>query len=92
MGLGVLTSALIVDLLPAPRVLPYVALLVLFTLAFVAATRMPEPVESRSGLRLSPQRPAVPRTVRPAFLLAALGVTSAWSRSSQPGCSTRQAL
>lgn len=79
MGLGVLVSALIIDLLPAPRVLPYAALLLLFLLAFVGASRMPEPVESRSGLRLSPQRPAVPTQTRPAFLLAALGVMSAWS-------------
>jgi predicted MFS family arabinose efflux permease len=79
MGLGVLVSALIIDLLPAPRVLPYAALLLLFLLAFVGASRMPEPVESRSRLRLSPQRPAVPTQTRPAFLLAALGVMSAWS-------------
>jgi MFS family permease len=79
MGLGVLISALIVDLLPAPRVLPYAALLLLFTLALVGAMRMPEPVESRSRLRLTPQRPSVPRAVRPAFLLAALGVMSSWS-------------
>lgn len=79
MGLGVLVSALIVDLLPAPRVLPYVALLLLFTLAFVGVMRMPEPVELRSRLRVTPQRPAVPSATRPAFLLAALGVTSAWS-------------
>jgi MFS family permease len=79
MGLGVLVSALIVDFLPAPRVLPYAALLLLFTLAFVGALRMPEPVASRSRLRLTPQRPSVPRQVRPAFLLAALGVMSSWS-------------
>jgi MFS family permease len=79
MGLGVLVSALIVDLLPAPRVLPYAALFVLFALAFAGAMRMPEPVASRSRLRLTPQRPAVPRQVRPAFLLAALGVMSSWS-------------
>jgi MFS family permease len=79
MGLGVLVSALIVDLLPAPRVLPYAALLLLFALAFAGAMRMPEPVASRSRLRLTPQRPAVPRQVRPAFLLAALGVMSSWS-------------
>ncbi|HWF74629.1 MAG TPA: MFS transporter [Solirubrobacteraceae bacterium] len=79
MGLGVLVSALIVDLLPAPRVVPYVALLVLFMLAFAGALRMPEPVASRSRLRLTPQRPSVPAPVRPAFLLAALGVMSSWS-------------
>jgi MFS family permease len=79
MGLGVLVSALIVDLLPAPRVVPYAVLFVLFALALFGASRMPEPVEPRSRLRLTPQRPAVPAQVRPAFLLAALGVMSSWS-------------
>ena len=35
MGLGVLVSATFVELLPAPRVLPYVVLFVLFAIAFV---------------------------------------------------------
>jgi len=79
LGLGVLVSAALVELAPAPRVLPYVALLVLFAIAFAGALRMPEPVARRSPLRLTPQRPSVPRAVRPAFLLAALGVISSWS-------------
>jgi MFS family permease len=78
-GLGVLVSATFVELLPAPRVLPYVALLVLFGVAFVGALLMPEPVASRSRLRLTPQRPSVPPPVRRAFLLASLGVISSWS-------------
>ena len=79
LGLGALVSALIVELLPAPRVLPFVALFVLFALALAGAARMPEPVEHRSRLHLAPQRPHVPESVRPAFLLAALAVTSSWS-------------
>jgi MFS family permease len=79
MGLGVLVSALFVELLPAPRVLPYVALLVLFAIAFAGALLMPEPVAQPSRPRLTVQRPAVPAAVRPAFLLAALGVISSWS-------------
>jgi MFS family permease len=79
MGLGVLVSAALVELAPAPRVLPYVALLVLFAIAFAGALRMPEPVARRSRLRLTVERPSVPRGVRPAFLLAALGVISSWS-------------
>ena len=79
MGPGVLTSALIIDLLPAPRVLPYVVLLTLLAVAFGGALKMPEPVAQRSRPRLTPQRPAVPTAVRPAFLLAALGVISSWS-------------
>jgi hypothetical protein len=79
MGLGVLVSAALVELAPAPRVLPYVALFVLFSIAFAGALRMPEPVARRSRLRLTVERPSVPRAVRPAFLLAALGVISSWS-------------
>jgi MFS family permease len=52
---------------------------VLFAIAFAGALRMPEPVSPRSRLRLTLQRPSVPRAVRPAFLLAALGVISSWS-------------
>jgi MFS family permease len=78
-GLGILVSATIVELLPAPRVLPYVVLFVLFAIAFVGALLMPEPVATRSRLRLTPQRPGVPEAVRRPFLLAALGVLSSWS-------------
>jgi MFS family permease len=79
MGLGVLMSATFVQLLPAPRVLPYVALAVLFAIALSGVARMPEPVEERTRLRLTPQRPSVPAVVRRPFLLAALGVISSWS-------------
>jgi MFS family permease len=61
--LGVLVSALITEVLPAPRVLPYVAAFVLLAIAFLGVLSMPEPVESRSRLRLAPQRPNVPRQV-----------------------------
>jgi MFS family permease len=79
MGLGVLISAALIELAPAPRVLPYVAVLVLFTIAFAAALRMPEPVQQRGRLSLTPQRPSVPPAVRRTFFLAALGVLSSWS-------------
>src|SRR5512133_3485225 len=79
MGLGVLVSATLVELLPAPRVLPYVALFVLFAIALEGVWRMPEPVASHSRLRLTPQWPSVPSAVRRPFLLAALGVMSSWS-------------
>jgi predicted MFS family arabinose efflux permease len=78
-GLGLLVSATLVQLLPAPRVLPYVLLFALFAVAFVGALLMPEPVEARSRLRLTPQRPSVPRSVRRPFLLAGLAVLSSWS-------------
>ncbi len=79
MGLGVLVSAAFVELLPAPRVLPYGFLFVLFAIAFVGVWLMPEPVRERTRLRLTPQRPSVPASVRGPFLLAALGVMSSWS-------------
>jgi predicted MFS family arabinose efflux permease len=79
MGLGVLVSATLVQLLPAPRVLPYVLLLVLFAVAFAGALLMPEPVADRTRPRLTPQRPRVPPAVRRPFVLAALGVMSSWS-------------
>src|SRR3954469_3373746 len=44
-GLGALVSSCLVQLGAAPRVLPFVVLLVLFALAFAGAYWMPEPVE-----------------------------------------------
>ncbi len=79
MGLGVLVSSALVELAPAPRVLPYVVLAALFTIAFAGALAMPEPVAERRRMRLTPQRPGVPAAVRRPFLLAALGVISSWS-------------
>ena len=50
LGLGMLVSSTAVELLPAPRVLPYVVLLALFAIAFTGALAMPEPVElARAG-------------------------------------------
>ena len=79
LGLGMLVSSTAVELLPAERVLPYVVLFVLFAIAFVGALAMPEPVSARGRVRLTPQRPSVPREVRRPFLLAALAVISSWS-------------
>jgi predicted MFS family arabinose efflux permease len=79
LGLGMLVSSTAVELLPAPRVLPYVVLFALFAIAFTGALAMPEPVSSRGRVRLTPQRPSVPREVRRPFLLAALAVISSWS-------------
>jgi MFS family permease len=79
LGLGVLVSSAVIELLPAPRVLPYVVLVVLFAIAFVGALLMEEPVAERSRLRVTPQWPSVPPVVRRPFMLAALGVTASWS-------------
>jgi MFS family permease len=79
MGLGIGISSLLVELAPAPRVLPYVVLLVLFAVAFYGALRMPEPVPATGRAKLTPQRPRIPPAVRRPFLLAALAVISSWS-------------
>jgi predicted MFS family arabinose efflux permease len=79
LGLGALTSAAVVQLLPDPRVIPYAVALALFALAFLGALLMPEPVADRAPLRLAPQRPRVPAEVRPSFLLAALAAAAAYS-------------
>ena len=79
LGLGALVSSAAVQLLPAPRLLPYVTVFVLFAVALVGVVLMPEPVASRSRPRLTPQRPHVPPSVRQPFLLAALAVISAYS-------------
>jgi MFS family permease len=78
-GLGMLVSAVAVQTLPAPRVVPYVVLFALFAVAFVGALLMPEPVANRSRARLTPQRPSIPAAVRRPFFLAGLGVLSSWS-------------
>jgi MFS family permease len=60
-------------------VLPYVAVFVLFAVELVGVMFMPEPVASRSSLRLTPQRPHLPPSVRQPFTVAALAVISAYS-------------
>jgi hypothetical protein len=79
LGLGALVSAVLVELLPAPRVLPYALLFGLFAVVFAGALVMPEPVAGAGRPRLTPQRPSVPAQVRRPFVLAALAVISSWS-------------
>jgi MFS family permease len=79
LGLGALVSAAAVQLLPAPRVVPYALVLALFAIAFVGVLLMPEPVADRAPLRLTPQRPRVPAQLRGTFVLAALAVAAAYS-------------
>src|SRR6478609_4569861 len=78
-GLGVLTSSVLVQLGTLPRVLPYVVLLVLFAIAFAGAYWMPEPIEKRGRFRIRAERPSVPAVARRPFFLAALAVLSSWS-------------
>ncbi len=63
LGLGVLASSLIVEFLPAPRVLPYALLLVLFSLALLATFFMPEPGR---GAARSPGAPDAAAAEHPA--------------------------
>jgi predicted MFS family arabinose efflux permease len=81
LGSGVLISSAMVQFLPAPRVLPYAMLLVLFLVALAAASRLREPVAVApdARFRLTPARPYVPPVARRPFLLAALAVLSSWS-------------
>ena len=79
LGLGVLVSAAVVQLLPAPRVLPFVLLLALFAVAIAGVWLMPEPITAPSRPRLTLQRPHVPAAIRGPFILAALGAISSWS-------------
>jgi MFS family permease len=78
-GLGALVSSSLVQLGSAPRVLPFVVLLVLFALALAGAYWMPEPVEKRRRFRLTLERLNVPAVARRPFLLASLAVISSWS-------------
>lgn len=80
-GLGIFASSVLVQYLPAPRVLPYVLLAVLLLIATIATLRLQDPVTPRPGarIRLTPQRPSVPPSGRRAFLLASLAVLSSWS-------------
>ncbi|MEZ5120696.1 MAG: MFS transporter [Solirubrobacterales bacterium] len=79
LGFGALVSSALVQLLPAPRLTPYAVLLVLLVVALVGVLLMPEPIASRSRLRLTPQRPRVPASVRGSFFVATLAVTCAYS-------------
>jgi MFS family permease len=78
-GLGMLVSSSLVQTGWEPRLLPYLVLLSLIAVALVGAFLMPEPVQDRSRLRLTPALPRVPAVVRRPFALAALAVLSSWS-------------
>ena len=81
MGLGILVSAVLVQALPAPRVLPYVVLFMLLAIAALATLRLDDPITPAAGarIRLTPQRPSIPAVARRPFLLAALAAVSSWS-------------
>jgi MFS family permease len=78
-GAGALVSAILVQEAPDPRVTPFAVVFVLFLVALVGTLGLREPVARRERPRLRPQRPNVPRAIRPAFALASLGVIASWS-------------
>jgi MFS family permease len=93
--MGAACEPLLVGLLaqygPSPTVLPFLVLLGLevigaLLLVFVRESRSPGPEGPR---RLRLERPSVPRSVRPAFVIAGASVGLAWpwlSRSSGSAC------
>lgn len=78
-ALGVLVASLLVELDWAPRLLPYLAQLVLLVIAAVGVMALPETVARRDGIRWRIRRPSIPAAVRGPFTVAALTVTASWS-------------
>lgn len=79
MGVGSIVAAALVQYGPAPRVVVFVVLGVLFAIALAATLALPEPVTDRTRPSLRIQRPSIPVEVRGAFLLSALAVLASWS-------------
>ena len=98
-GLGAGVSSVLVQEAPDPRVTPFVLLFVLFAIALAGTLALREPVDARrapAAARRSARRCRA--SVRPAFLLASLGVIASWSIGGlylslgavarRPSCST----
>ncbi len=64
LGVGALLSSLVVDLLPAPRVVPYIVVTAAILLLLALIPTLPEPVAEPQRPRLRPQRPGVPHAIR----------------------------
>lgn len=79
MGVGSIVSAALVQYGPAPKVIPFVVLGVLFAVALVGTLLLPEPIRERSRPSLALQVPHIPPQIRGAFTLAALAVLASWS-------------
>jgi MFS family permease len=79
LGAGAAISSLLVEEAPDPRVTPFVLVFVLFLVALAGVLTLRDPVERVDAVRLRPQWPAIPRSIRPEFVLASLGVISSWS-------------
>lgn len=79
MGFGSIVSAALVQYGPAPKVIPFVLLGVLFAIALVGTLMLPEPIRDRSRPTLALQVPRIPPQIRSAFTLSALAVLASWS-------------
>jgi hypothetical protein len=78
-GFGAAVSSVLVQEAPDPRVTPFVLLFVLFAVALAGTFALRESVMRTERPRMRPQRPQVPRSIRPEFVLASLGVIASWS-------------
>jgi MFS family permease len=76
---GALISAVVVQFLPDPRLLPFAIVATLIVALLAAMRLLPETVLERRRASLRPRRPSVPAKTRGAFVLAALGVLASWS-------------
>lgn len=79
LGAGALLSSVLVEFLPAPRVVPFLVVAAMIALLLGLIGILPEPVEARRRTVLRPQRPGIPHQTRGPFALAALGVVGSWS-------------
>lgn len=79
MGFGSIVSAALVQYGPAPKVIPFVVLGILFAAALIGTLMLPEPIGNRSRPMLALQVPHIPTQIRGAFTLSALAVLASWS-------------
>jgi MFS family permease len=79
MGFGAVVSSILVQAAPDPRVTPFLLVLALFSVALAGTLALREPVARTERVRIRPQRPKVPRSIRPTFVLASLGLIASWS-------------
>lgn len=80
MALGALGSGLLVQFAPAPTVLSYAILLVVFVVLGVLTLTLPETAPSAGhGFKIVPRRISVPKAARRAFGLTSLSIVAVWA-------------
>ncbi|TWP33851.1 MFS transporter [Leekyejoonella antrihumi] len=77
MGVGVLGSAVLAQLLPHPLVLPYAVIAALTALTLIVLALSPETHGARTG-RIRIVRPGVPAPIAADFAFATLGAMASW--------------